>query len=125
FHKASRDGSGKGDVCPSPGETVIGVVYDIDDSEREILDRIEGLGSGYRQEDVVVTLADGSTLEATTYIALDVDPSIKPYAWYLQHVLIGAREHGFPQDYISTIEVTTTHKDPDSGRRERELAIYA
>jgi hypothetical protein len=64
------------------------------------LDRAEGVGKGYAEKDVLLTAQDGSLISAVTYIATKINESLKPYTWYVNHVLVGAREAQLPQDYI-------------------------
>ena len=88
---------------------VWGVVYEIDRAEKAELDRIEGLGVGYREEEVSIATADGDC-RTWTYVAKPnkVDPALRPRPWYKAHVLRGAREHGLPPDYIRLIEAVET-----------------
>ena len=60
-----------------------------------------------------------------TYRATRIDPDLKPFAWYLAHVLAGAREHRLPADYIAAIECLAVVDDPDPLRHASELSIYA
>ena len=39
-----------------------------------------------------------------------------PYDWYHELVMIGARTHGFPEDYLKRIESKQSLRDPDSDR---------
>ena len=126
FHKRSRDGSSKCDAFETgdASHTIIGVVFEIIEQEKPILDRFEGLGHGYEKKVVSIQANAGTTLEAYTYYANDIADSILPYGWYHHHVLTGAKEHGLPTDYINRIESIMTMEDPDSERHAREMAIY-
>ena len=126
FHKAGTDGSAKCDVlCTgTPADTVVGVVFRIDAREKPMLDRIEGLGSGYAQRQVRVAARRGGQLDAFLYQATHIDPALKPYDWYKRHVLHGAREHRLPADYVRRIEAVVSMADPDAGRHAAECAIY-
>ncbi len=126
FHKVGRDGSGKCDIVEtrSPADVVYGVVFEIGEGEKIDLDRTEGLGIGYAQRQVVVASIEGRLLSATTYYATNVDRRLKPFHWYKEHVVRGAREHGFPLGYVMRIEGVETERDPDGERHEREIAIY-
>lgn len=127
FHKRSReDHSAKCDAFHTgdPGDWVLGVVYDIPDREKPILDRIEGLGNGYDEALIRPRTPEGESLEARMYAATDVDALLVPYSWYRAHVLIGARENGFPADYVERILQTPVQHDPDFARHQNELAIY-
>lgn len=127
FHKIGHlDGSGKCDAEPTglDGDRVIGVVYEIEESEKPLLDHHEGVGQGYAVEQVTVTFADGSVCSAFIYIATLTDPSIKPFHWYKLHVTWGARENRLPADYIEMLERVTSVDDPDLKRHARETALY-
>ena len=125
FHKVSKDGSGKCDAeqTGNPDDRVIGVVYEISDKEKLALDRKEGLGSGYKEKEVEVT-ADQKKLTALMYFATKVDSLLKPYRWYKEHILFGARENDLPAEYIAQLEAIESVDDPDTARNERELIIY-
>lgn len=126
FHKRGKDGSGKCDAQLTDDSTdiVYGVVFEIGASEKLRLDEHEGLKKGYEEKHVSIFMDDGSELEAHTYYATCTDPALKPYDWYKEHVIRGAREHGLPWDYVESIAAVEAIPDPDIPRRERELAIY-
>lgn len=127
FHKISiKDGSAKCDIVPTgdQSDVVHGVVFQIEAAEKAELDRQEGLGYGYEEKHVRVLTRDGGILEAATYYATRTRPDLKPYGWYKEHVLRGAREHGLPVAYVHAIERVDAVLDPDSARHARELSIY-
>ena len=126
FHKAGSDGSGKCDAyCTDVHDDVMhGVLFEIDDAGKASLDGIEGLGFGYDDKEVEVLHA-GRPVMAVTYIATRIDEARQPYAWYHQHVVVGAQEAELPEDYLHSILSVEVAADPDSERHERELAIYA
>ncbi len=126
FHKASRDLSAKCDAfyTQNPQDFIIGVLFKIDPLEKIHLDRAEGLGHAYQQKLVVVKAADGKAVTAMTYYALKIDPSLKPYSWYKNHVLIGARESVLPDSYIHQINAIECMDDPDAERDAMQRAIY-
>jgi len=126
FHKSSRDGSAKCNVALSddPRDCVIGVVFTIKASEKIILDRIEGLGCGYKVKTVSVALMTGEVVDAFIYIADDIDERLLPYHWYKEHVLTGAKENELPDHYVEQIEAVVSIDDPDQARHDLELAIY-
>ncbi|MES9834734.1 MAG: gamma-glutamylcyclotransferase [Candidatus Thiodiazotropha sp. DIVDIV] len=126
FHKISKDGSGKCDAyeTKNPQHSVIGVVYDISESEKQILDRKEGLGDGYEQKEVTLTTVSGENIRAITYYATNIGLELKPYHWYKNHVLTGAEENGLPAKYIEKIMNIKSVTDPKPERHESEMAIY-
>ena len=86
YDKPSTDGSSKLNIRPAPGESVPGVLYEIEDGERQKLDEAEPLYqplsvemNGHR----VLTYAfEGKTHE------------VGPYDWYVAIALAGAAQHG-------------------------------
>jgi len=127
FHKWSKkDGSAKCDALftGNPDDCVIGALFEIPDCEKGPLDTAEGLGFGYEEKRVMVTDAQGNSLEAFTYYATATDASLLPYSWYLHHVIQGAKETGVPADYLNAISATKSQEDPDRERDARERAIY-
>ena len=127
FHKVGKDGSGKCDAFRTgdSADRVVGVLYDLDPADEAPLDRIEGPGWGYRKEEVEVEGPGGDVESAFTYCAIRIDPSLRPYSWYLEHVLAGAREAGLPEGYVAEIERYDATPDPCEARERAELAIYA
>ncbi|MBT8429123.1 MAG: gamma-glutamylcyclotransferase [Gammaproteobacteria bacterium] len=127
FHKAGRDGSAKCDIAVTghQADAVHGVLYTLDPKHKAFLDQAEGLGMGYELKSVDVKRGDGATLVAFTYFATRIDPQLRPYSWYLRHVIRGAKEHELPGHYVASIASIDTIDDPDRDRHEMELAIYA
>jgi hypothetical protein len=126
FHKISKkDGSGKCDVIKSEPDDVIGVLFEIDRAEKSTLDKAEGLNNGYDEKAVKIKLESGATVSAITYFATNIDASLKPYTWYLRHVLEGAGEAQLPGDYVKSIMETPAIEDTDKKREADELAIYS
>lgn len=127
FHKHGRDDSGKCDAYYTGinGNTVFGVLYQIDKSEKVLLDRAEGLGYGYEEKEVNVSDGRGNVVRALTYYATNINTLLLPFTWYKEHVLIGAREANLPQEYIAGIEAIHAVKDHDRERETVELAIHS
>ncbi len=126
FHKRGKDGSAKCDAyfTNNPNDCIWGVLYEINSSEKTILDQKEGLGRGYNEKEIEVALSDGKKVEASTYYATDIDASLLPYTWYKRHVVVGAVENDFPSSYIRRLERFQSIPDPDKDREEKEMAIY-
>lgn len=126
FHKRNRDGSAKAD-CLHTGdqrETLWGAVFTMLAAEKPALDAAEGLGAGYELKEVEVLFPDGGSLQAMTYYATDIDTSLKPYGWYLNHILTGAAEARLPADYLARLQLVEYLQDPDAERDRRERHIY-
>lgn len=125
-HKAGQDGSAKCDAFyTGRGDRIYGVLFDIAISEKPVLDRAEGLGAGYDEKTVLLHNEQGHRVTALTYYALQIDPSLKPFGWYVNHLLIGAREANLPAAYIQRIMAFECVEDPDAGRHSRESSIHA
>lgn len=124
FHKAGRDGSAKCDIVASDERQVHGVLYRMHRIHRPALDDAEGLGRGYDLRTVQLSGPDDVRVRAFTYVATHIDPGLRPYRWYVEHVLRGAHEHGLPADYIASIATIVAIDDPDRVRSRTELAIY-
>ncbi|MCP1676532.1 gamma-glutamylcyclotransferase (GGCT)/AIG2-like uncharacterized protein YtfP [Natronocella acetinitrilica] len=128
FHKSSKDGSGKCDAffTADSVNVIYGVLFKIDPAEKSALDKAEGLGYGYEAKEVTVTAHDGTSVTATTYVATNIDKSLKPYSWYVNHVLVGTREASLPQDYIdSKITSVEAVEDSDKERDTKQRAIHS
>lgn len=126
FNKPSVDGSAKCTIekTGNPNDVVHGVVFNLLEEEKPWLDHYEGLGNGYEIEQFTVQSMEQDILQVFAYVATDKDESLKPYHWYKEHVLRGAREYGLPDYYIKAIEEIHSIPDPDPDTAERELAIY-
>jgi len=126
FHKKSKDNSGKCDAeCTNKEmDVVYGVVFEITDSEKPKLDKHEGLNDGYEEKSVSIYTEDGKELKAVTYYASNIDSKLKPYDWYKEHVVRGAKEHYLPLEYIKLLVAVESVADSDQERHKRELLIY-
>jgi len=82
------------------------------------LGKIEGVGFGYSE----ISLSLPGFGDCVSYIAEEshIDNSLRPYDWYKEFVLVGARFHGFPDEYLKRIESIQTRCDPDPDRRGKE-----
>lgn len=124
WHKKSWDGSGKCDVffTGDPDHQVHGVLFEISESEKERLDRVEGLHHGYEEKMVEVITTSGTVL-AVTYYATVIDGEVRPYEWYKRYVVEGAIEYGLPDSYVQLLRSVDAIKDPDQDRHQRETRI--
>ena len=110
WHKRGKDGSGKCDIVSTDGRSVVwGVLFDIAWDEKPALDAVEGLGTGYFEKEVRIVTDDGECL-ALTYHAnpAGIDAALRPFDWYKDYVVRGAREHGLPADYVRALELIET-----------------
>lgn len=123
FHKRSADGSGKCDAVLTnhPDDRLWGALDRLTDEQMEALDRHE---PGYDRGPMAVSFGEG-TVSAMLYVARKdrIDPELRPYHWYKELVLAGARELGLPRGYVASIEEVTSGPDPCIGRAERNRAV--
>jgi cation transport regulator ChaC len=126
FHKRSTDKSGKCNAFASGEDnSVVGVLFSFDPTERVELDKAEGVGSGYEHAMVTVVNDKGRRRKVLTYLATPdyIDNSLKPYDWYKDFVLAGGREHGLPPEYVAEyIESVEAIQDLDKARDKKQRA---
>ncbi|MFB0979969.1 MAG: gamma-glutamylcyclotransferase [Alteromonadaceae bacterium] len=126
FNMSGNDGSGKCDSFETNNseDLVIGVLFEINENEKVILDRAESLGTGYSEKLVFVQNYSGEIFEALIYCAIKIDASLKPYSWYLNHVIIGAKETKLPAEYLAVIESVECIEDLNKNREAKEREMY-
>lgn len=125
FHKRSpTDGSGKCNLAYTgrPEDAALGVVYEIEPSEKVFLDQAEG--PGYEVVELAVNGEDANW-DVFCYLAKDayIDEQAVPFAWYRDLVLQGARYHGLPADYLADLERVVSAEDPDRARHRAHEEI--
>lgn len=124
WHKHGRDDSAKCDArwTGCDDDSVWGVLFEIDAVEKALLDVAEGLHQGYEEQLVEVITIRGA-MQAWAYFATHINPSLRPFHWYKQLVLAGAREHSLPAGYVERIAAVATVPDPDPLRARTNLAL--
>ena len=127
FHKKSDDGSSKCNMLHTGDESdlIYGAIYKLKADHKAELDRFEGKGYGYLDNQIKLQ-HNGDEHTCFTYLAQQshIVENLKPYHWYKQLVLLGAKYLKFPDSYISTIKAIESTDDPDLNRkREREALI--
>ena len=81
-------------------------------------DKAEGLGQGYGERLVKISTQAGQ-LRAMIYYATSISPGLRPYDWYRDLVVAGAREHGLPEEYVRVVASVPTMTDYDLDRAKR------
>ncbi len=121
FHKLSKDGSGKFNIINDDKQKTYIAIYNLDTSEKLLLDKIEGVGYGYRTEDIEVA-GFGTCF---TYVAEEshIDDSLNPYTWYKELVLAGSINLKFPSDYIERIRQIDADIDSDQQRHSKHMRL--
>lgn len=100
FSKLGLDGTGKGNIELADDALVWGVVYDIDPAQ---LERLAGIELGYRRIELDVELEMIGPTRTATFEALEPTPGLAPTREYLEHYVIGMREHGIPDAYLAAV----------------------
>ena len=102
FNKLSIDKSGKTNIVPTERQDVLGVLYELSDEQLKILDNTE---KGYLRIPMIVDVS-GKATEVQTYVAMNerVHNGLFPTAEYLSHLIDGARDHGFPEEYQNLLK---------------------
>ena len=115
FAKRSVDGSAKCTLWPNATHVAHGALFEIAATDRVALDQAEGPGYEGRMIEVVHR---GAARHAFSYFAKRdwLDEALRPYTWYLDLVVAGAREHGLPEEYVGQILAVESVPDPDSTR---------
>lgn len=87
------------------GSTVPGVLYELDEDAQVEADRLCRIDEGrYRRATYSVRTPDGEVHEALTYIIANPTAESAPSQEYVQHMVQGAADRGFPREYIAELE---------------------
>ena len=102
-------------------DMVYGVLFSINDEQVGVLDKFEGLNYGYGRKAVnVIDEKSSKQIPALMYYATDIDPTLKPYDWYKEQTLKGAKDNGLPEEYAKSLESFESKEDKNEVRSERE-----
>jgi len=119
FHKKSTDGSGKCNLIKTEDNTAIayGAIYQLKPEDKSILDRFEGKGFGYTDQQILLQ-HDSREYACFTYVAQfsHIIENLQPYHWYKELVTLGAAYLDLPNSYRNAIKDTNSLPDPDSAR---------
>ena len=126
--KKGADSSGKATLAPASNETprhTFGVVFEIPQNERELLDSAEGPGY-FRNDAFNVSLVDNNQQYSTsTYVAGDdhIALNLEPYCWYRALIIAGAEQHNLPDEHVAGLRALPFRSDPDLHRTSRKQAV--
>ncbi|HJQ83135.1 MAG TPA: gamma-glutamylcyclotransferase family protein [Candidatus Binatia bacterium] len=113
---------GVANVEVAAGARTCGVLYLVDATELDRLDRTEGVHVGLYERVLVDVLAqDGIRVPAYTYRSTWSYTGRKPSARYLGLLLSGAREHGLPPEYVRSLEAWELAWDEREGDRPPDV----
>ena len=123
FHKRGQDASAKCNIIQTgkTADVVYGAIYEMLASERHVLDKVEGLNSGYSLAHIEI--ADQGT--AFFYVAEKeyIDNDLLPFDWYKEFVVAGGRFHAFPETYLAQINRINAMPDYDEARHQQHMTI--
>lgn len=102
-YSSGRDG-GVLDLWESPGDTVHGVLFEVDEAELALLDAKEGHPNFYRRTPVCVRV-DGAPIDALTYIGRpDQRRLTAPQPTYVECVRRGYEAHRLPAEALEALD---------------------
>ena len=87
-----------------------------------MLDAAEGRSYAIKEMKVSGKRAEHDVF-AYVGISTYLDKSIRPFSWYKEIVVHGARSHGFPEEYIKKLQQVDVYNDPDQERSAKHLRI--
>jgi hypothetical protein len=123
INKYSKDGSGKANIVATSdtNDEIIGIIFNIDKSEKERLDISE---NGYEVIELEAETLNEETLEVLLYSATDpqkIRDNLRPYDWYKEFIIRGAKLYKLPEYYIkNTLEVTCQAMPDVKEKRSKE-----
>lgn len=97
-------GGGIANIRERPGKTVEGVVWEISEADRKVLDEYEGYPTLYLHKEIQVRSHAGKAITAVAYIMANPGREMAPSKRYKQLLTSGAEEHGLSDEYIETLE---------------------
>ncbi|XVJ65006.1 MAG: gamma-glutamylcyclotransferase [Lacibacter sp.] len=128
-NKVSKDGSAKANIISnnSPAQMVWGVLFTIDDKEKPLLDKAEGLGNGYNANMMTFFDETHKSYTAQIYIADNnsISNTLLPYDWYKEFIVSGAIQNKLPAQYILQLQSIICIRDHDEERRTKNYSILS
>ena len=96
---------GVADIIESQGDKVWGKIYELPLEDLYRLDAHEGHPTDYKRTQHYVITPEGEYRLAWVYSIVDKEESfVPPSRSYLEFIKRGAKDIGFPQDYLSFLE---------------------
>ncbi len=124
FQKRGQDGSSKCNLARTGEEfdEVYGAIYQLDSGHKPTLDRFEG--NGYHDSQLTVEF-HGKAYSCLTYLVQPsyIENSLKPFHWYKELIVLGAKYLRFPNAYVRSIESIESVEDPDEERRIQHQSL--
>lgn len=128
-NKISKDGSAKANIIKSgiPSDLVWGVLFNIDNKEKPLLDKAEGLGLGYNEDTLTFFDQLSNSYSAQVYIADNnsINNNLLPFDWYKEFIVTGGIQNHLPAEYISQLQSIICIDDPDEERKLKNYSILS
>jgi hypothetical protein len=96
-------------------------IFEILEAERAVLDKLEGVGSGYNSAEIQVDGFGACSIYMADQGA--IDESVLPMDWYKEMVLLGCVANEFPEGYVRAIEAVSTVEDSNQSRARQQWKI--
>jgi gamma-glutamylcyclotransferase len=90
-------------LIPSPGDSIWGVVYRLEQDDLKFIDRYEEVPAKYKRHFIDIITDNGSSISAYTLFANTESPPAKPHD-QLALAISGAKSNGLPSEYITKLE---------------------
>ena len=128
INKTGLDGSAKCNAFRSgnDGHTLQGVIYRLTSPQKYLLDKYEGLGRGYHIEwEDARCRQSGKKHPVMLYVAdrQGIREDIRPFRWYRDYVLDGARYFSLSAETIRALEAHPVIDDDDNHRNHQNRQI--
>ena len=102
--KSRMWGGGIADIRGVPGKKVEGVVWEISEAERKVLDEYEGYPDLYVTKEVQVQTTSAKVIAAFAYVMVSPGREMPPSKPYKRLLISGAEEHDLSEQYIAFLE---------------------
>jgi gamma-glutamylcyclotransferase (GGCT)/AIG2-like uncharacterized protein YtfP len=94
---------GYGNAAVAPGESVHGVLWELEPADEAALDAFEGVAEGlYHKTRAAVRSKDGAPVSAMLYLPTDSAPG-RPVPGYLERIIEVAESLAFPPAYLQEL----------------------
>ncbi len=124
YQVRGMDGSGKCNILETgnPADIVYGVVYEMLEKELPGLDAAEG--ESYEKHELIL-MGDWDEHQAFAYIGKPswLDEMLRPFHWYKEVVVQGARSRQLPDEYVQTLDQVEVQDDPDQERAQKHYQL--